>query len=211
MEDYQLISELSSINEQEHIEYLGNKVLYDLCDKYPLHEKDQEIFAKIWLIGRSYAATLERGIGSNKDDNDLFYQKVVAKIRTSDFDKSLSELKGRNLTAENIKSIFDVYKKLHELTLTFERGQKHSFCSKYLHFHYPNLFFIYDSRAVESISKMKIDISMFKDLKSEYKYLPYFSFFLSCFQLREMVFKSKELTPRQIDIFLVNRANKRKR
>lgn len=213
MRDYQLINELSSINEQEHIEYLGNKMLYDLCDKYPLHEKDQEIFAKIWLIGRSYAATLERGIGLNKDDNDLFYQKVVTIIMTSDFDKSLSVLKGKSLTVENITSIFYVYKKLHELTLNFERGQKHSFCSKYLHFHYPDLFFIYDSRAVESISKIKIDISMFKDLKSEYNNLPYFSFFLRCFQLREIVHKSNQiiLTPRQIDICLVNWANERKR
>ena len=39
---------------------LGNKVLYDLCSSYPYHKTDEEIIAKIWLIGRSYAAAIER-------------------------------------------------------------------------------------------------------------------------------------------------------
>lgn len=39
---------------------LGNKVLYDLCRKYPRHEGYPEIIAKIWIIGRSYAAAIER-------------------------------------------------------------------------------------------------------------------------------------------------------
>jgi len=39
---------------------LGNRILYDMCQSYPGHSKDDEIVAKIWLIGRSYAASIER-------------------------------------------------------------------------------------------------------------------------------------------------------
>lgn len=39
---------------------LGNRVLYDLCQSHPEHTRDDEIVAKIWLIGRSYAASIER-------------------------------------------------------------------------------------------------------------------------------------------------------
>jgi hypothetical protein len=39
---------------------LGNSVLYDLCRKHPSHKTADEILAKVWLIGRSYAASIER-------------------------------------------------------------------------------------------------------------------------------------------------------
>jgi hypothetical protein len=39
---------------------LGNDILYEMCEKYPGHDEDNEIIAKIWLIGRSYAAAIER-------------------------------------------------------------------------------------------------------------------------------------------------------
>lgn len=214
MEIQQLIKELISLNEQKNIEYLGNKILYDLCKKYPSHTNDQEIFAKIWLIGRSYAATLERGVGSNKDDNDLFYNKVVAKIKNSKIDDTLKKLYGKNLTLGNLNEILSTYETFHKLTQSFERGQKHSFCSKYLHFHFPDLFFIYDSRAVESISSLKLDISQYKEFKVKYKNLPYVGFYLRCFQLlRETVSYPNErnFSPRQIDMLLINMANEKKR
>lgn len=40
---------------------MGNQVLYDLCRRHPGHSEPGEILAKIWLIGRSYAAAIERG------------------------------------------------------------------------------------------------------------------------------------------------------
>ena len=39
---------------------LGNKILYDMCQQYPFHNKSSEVIAKVWLIGRSYAAAIER-------------------------------------------------------------------------------------------------------------------------------------------------------
>ena len=39
---------------------IGNDVLYQMCEKYPSHTNEEEIIGKIWLIGRSYAAAIER-------------------------------------------------------------------------------------------------------------------------------------------------------
>lgn len=40
---------------------IGNQTLYNLCEKYPLSEKNKDgISAQMWLIGRSYAASPER-------------------------------------------------------------------------------------------------------------------------------------------------------
>ena len=67
---------------------LGNKVLYDLCSTYPFHKTDQEIIAKIWLIGRSYAAAIERRKNKDLDAaGDLFYEdKVTPAIKRSGID-----------------------------------------------------------------------------------------------------------------------------
>ena len=39
---------------------LGNDVLYKLCAMHPRHTEDAVIIGKFWLIGRSYAAAIER-------------------------------------------------------------------------------------------------------------------------------------------------------
>ena len=39
---------------------LGNSVLYNLCENNFDHSSDEKIIAKVWLIGRVYAAAIER-------------------------------------------------------------------------------------------------------------------------------------------------------
>lgn len=46
---------------------LGNQVLYDVCRQNPDHTDEQAIIAKILLIGRTYAAAIERR-GQNRID-----------------------------------------------------------------------------------------------------------------------------------------------
>lgn len=38
----------------------GNSVLYRMCEEEPEHKEIDVIVGKIWLIGRSYAAAIER-------------------------------------------------------------------------------------------------------------------------------------------------------
>src|SRR5665213_1000982 len=55
---------------------LGNNVLYKLCAEHPGHGDADVIIAKTWLIGRAYAAALERR--RNADVwGDAFYVKVA--------------------------------------------------------------------------------------------------------------------------------------
>ena len=64
--------------EEKAVWQLANGILYDLCKKHPLHKKRDEVIAKVWLIGRSYAASLERGRETN-DSSDNFYEGALAK------------------------------------------------------------------------------------------------------------------------------------
>lgn len=77
---------------------IGNQALYDLCSRYPRHIDDAEIIAKIWLIGRTYAASIERGKGETVGldiSNDRFYTEHVTKVlRKSQLDTTLKALEG---------------------------------------------------------------------------------------------------------------------
>ncbi len=56
---------------------LSNEILYDMCRIYPEHDTHEKIIAKIWLIGRSYAASIERKKNAAQI-GDSFYTEVVA-------------------------------------------------------------------------------------------------------------------------------------
>lgn len=130
---------------------LGNDVLYQLCKDYPEHKTPEEIIAKIWLIGRAYAAAIERR--KNKDEkNDAFYEKtVVPAIQKSSLDEYLNKVSIFNeITLENIPKILETHNYLTNLFTRISGIEKRSLASKYLHFHFPKLFFLYDSRVVAS-------------------------------------------------------------
>ena len=64
-----LNSKLSAILNAESSKWAyANSILYEMCSKTPLHNDADVIVGKIWLIGRSYAAAIERR--KNKDDTD---------------------------------------------------------------------------------------------------------------------------------------------
>ena len=194
--------------ESDRVEFLGDEILYELCLKYPRHDIKSQIYAKVWLIGRAYAVALERGKTTDTVVNDFFYQDVVSKIQSSDIDKVFDKLRSTNCKTDDI---LKVYIELIKLTKTFNRGTKHSFCSKYLHFHFPELFFIYDSRAVSNISKIKLDISKYMNNSIETRDLPYLKFYYKCLALQELIQEkfNIHLTPRQIDTFLLKDENEK--
>ena len=55
----------------------ANGILYQMCKENPSHDDRNVIVGKIWLIGRSYAAAIERRKNAS-DSNDDFYYNVVA-------------------------------------------------------------------------------------------------------------------------------------
>ena len=109
----------------------GNRVLYDLCRKYPWHTDEEEICAKMWLIGRSYAAAIERRPKSDYVGG-RFYQDVVGpKIRNSKIDKWLASIaRYRKPSWENCSDIIAVHKKLTDLLYKISGVEKRSLASK---------------------------------------------------------------------------------
>ncbi|MFO0905737.1 MAG: hypothetical protein U0939_22205 [Pirellulales bacterium] len=66
---------------------LGNQVLYDLRRQYAGHTDEQAVIAKIWLIGRTYAAAIERRRTKSELTGDRFYlEEVLPNVRGSGLD-----------------------------------------------------------------------------------------------------------------------------
>jgi hypothetical protein len=188
---------------------LGNKTLYDLCSKNPGHKDDQAILAKIWLIGRAYAAAIERRRQTSDVvfEGDSFYTDNVApKMRKSQIDKWLSELKGiKEPNEQNLGIILNTHYKLTCLFEEISGLEKRSLASKYLHFHFPHLFFIYDTRAVTALrgGPARTVRAAYADTKIDNEYR---KFCEKCLQARNFIeekYRSK-LTPRQLDNLLLD-------
>ena len=138
---------------KDSIWMLGNNILYKLCSDFPKHTNPEEICAKIWLIGRAYAASIERR-KNKKEINDKFYANFIEAFikfnNTEEFDKQLNSLKNKEFDEKTLKKILELHFKLTEFFNNQTKLKKRSLASKYLHFHIP-IFPIYDSRANNSL------------------------------------------------------------
>ncbi|MBP7434434.1 hypothetical protein KA996_12900 [bacterium] len=138
---------------------LGNSVLYNLCRKHPTHKTEGEVLAKIWLIGRSYAAALERRKNKEKESSsDDFYNNAADQIQQSEIDKWIEESRNNNDPEVHIKT----HKEVTTLFETITGLEKRSLASKYLHFHLPKKFFIYDSRAAGAMPALLRELGIKK-------------------------------------------------
>lgn len=132
----------------------GNEVLYRLCSDHPSHKDDATIIAKIWLIGRSYAAAIERRRGKDEmPGGDGFYEKKVAPaIKSSLVDAWLRAVAAD--TTNDVALTLETHGKVTALFTRISKMQKRSLASKYLHFHAPERFYIFDSRAGRALASL---------------------------------------------------------
>jgi hypothetical protein len=200
--------------QQKNVWDFGNAILYKLCKDNFNHDLEDHILTKVLFIGRIYAAAVERRKNKSNDINDNFYTDTVAPtFRKSKLDNKLSDLKSAKPDkVENIKSILQTHYYLTSMLKKITALDKRSFSSKYLHFHLPDLFYIYDSRAVSALRQFTSQVP--KDLKhilvidsidNEYA-----KFYCKCFDLKRQIktqFKI-DLTHRQLDNLLIEVANK---
>jgi len=190
---------------------LGNKVLYDLCAKHPAHKDAAVIIAKLILVGRTYAAALERRRKFLDYVGDRFYLEVVVpKISQSRIDGWLTQLnKIRTVDEHTSQTILEVHFKVMGLFENISGLEKRSLASKYLHFHFPELFYIYDKRAKNGLSKLSSILNSVD--RNDYPFdKEYSKLFLKCLRLRKHIQENYRvfLTPRQIDKLLIFLANK---
>ena len=181
----------------------GNEILYAMCRQEPKHIDPNVVSGKVWLIGRAYAAAIERGAGSARErgGNDI-HESIAPAIVDSDLDKWIEAVADiRKVEFDNLQRVLSIHKKFIDLLKVLTKRDRRSFASKYLHFHNPLAFFIYDSRA-ESELRKQIDR---KNLKQQLAVLStctefdktYAKFVVSCFAYQKQ--HDVELTPRELD------------
>ncbi len=190
----------------------GNDRLYQLCHDQPKHEDDSIIIAKIWLIGRAYAAPVERRKRKGHASfirGDPFYEQCVAPVlKESELDAKIDELSQyASIEEDAIVPILGLHQhlvvKLGEIT----HDLKHSLASKYLHFHLPPLFYIYDNNASQMLNKLLPRHTATRKVPGNYDAI-YQAFFLKMLDLRDKIHDAPEfgqvLTPRELDRLLRN-------
>lgn len=210
-----------AINKRKSKWDLANQTLYDLCKKYKEHKNYDEIIAKIWAIGRSYSAAIERG--RNDDDSqgfDFYPDRVAPCIRKEEIDKWLKTIEGfKHIDCNNLESILKVHYKVSELFgkingRELKDGKKpilRSLASKYLHFHFPKLFFIYDLRSSTAVKALREDLGITKRCKNNISGVDneYRIFSQYCLQVRSHIepIIGRELNPRDLDYLLLEYEN----
>lgn len=193
---------------------LGNRVLYDLCRNHPAHENAEEVIAKVWLIGRSYAAAIERrrrGWSESQIGDDFYEETVAPKMMGSGIDAWIAD--ASRTSDPGSRAAVVAHGKLTALFEKMTGQQKRSLASKYLHFHSPNAFFIYDSRARDAIAKVTPRPRSTPHSDAPEGDKEYRNFTRRCVWLREHVRCSSRicLTPREIDKLLLKIADDERR
>jgi len=186
---------------------LGNNVLYELCKNNPKHESDEAIIAKIWLIGRAYAAAVERRKNAKVTSDDFYEKDIVDAIKKSKVDEWLANLPDQIANPwEQLSSAITAHKRLMDLFKEITELEKRALASKYLHFHRPDVFFLYDSRAKKALSMVTPNIRQIADINCEESDTEYLNLVRRCLWLRDNIAKQYDvvLTPRQIDNILLN-------
>jgi len=181
----------------------GNQVLYDMCKANPEHKSTQVIIGKIWLIGRTYAAAVERRRNKGSETGDAFYEEVVApKIRQSDIDIWFEAIRASNKV--DVALHLQTHARVTNLLTEISGLEKRSLASKYLHFHFPELFYIYDSRAQNVVSALTEPLGRRLPALQEHDHA-YAQFFFRCRDLQQRLasLAGRSLSLREFDKVLL--------
>lgn len=186
----------------------ANSILYKMCEEQKYHDDENVVVGKIWLIGRSYAAAIERR-KNVEDANDEFYYEKVAPAMIDigkELDTRLERLRqSKGTTVDNLGEVLSTHKFLMDTFNDITGLEKRSLASKYLHFHCPDKFFIYDSRARLGIGKL-VKRPNKKALSGLNCDLEYGDFVCRMIELQNCLrssFDMADLTPRKMDSFLL--------
>ena len=205
-----LISALSASLDTPNTRWsFGNQILYDMCAENPLHNDADVIVGKIWIIGRTYAAAIERRKTNTNFEDDFYYEIVAPKLLSigPELDERIREINQYSLlTDKNLDLVLTTHKFLLDAFSEITNLEKRSLASKYLHFHCPDMVFIYDSRANTGVrSRVRLNTK-----KAAVHYScgcdkEYSDFCVRMLEFREFIadFSGKTLSPRELDSLIL--------
>jgi hypothetical protein len=206
----------SAIEEYEREWRLLDHALYRLCRQHRGHASSAEVFAKVFIIGRTYQTGIERQVetkGGQGSSISQVAEKLIAHSRTVDrlFDalSSVSE----PIDATKLRLIAEVHGEVINLLLPITRDERvpRAFVSKYLHFHFP-VVPIYDSYAESSLRSLvhwDSALEVFeKPTRADQEYVWYLMRFLNLYS--EAASRKLRLTVKYLDHYLVWKADQKK-
>ncbi|GBF49450.1 hypothetical protein LPTSP4_09630 [Leptospira ryugenii] len=207
-------------SEFESIWDKGNSILYELCRENPRHDDLEMTVAKSWLIGRSYSVALERrykSVSNGQITNiPKLYEAFHGLWQSSDLQSQLDrEISKKSMASfENLEDFSETLKLHHDLTVSIRRfsGQGISFASKYLHFHAPKRFPIYDQiskvNLKNELEKANLDYTTRSNIDFNFDSIDdeYLVFCVNLLSLKKKLEskgnRSELLTFREIDTYL---------
>lgn len=92
---------INEYNDNDTRYRLANDKLYEIVTMYPLHTNADEIVTKLWIIGRTYAAAVERRNNKDLTPGDFYYDYVAPALMRLDENQS-------NILDEKINSLRDI-------------------------------------------------------------------------------------------------------
>lgn len=136
---------------------LIDEVLYGLCRQYPDHGDRRAVCAKLAMIGRVYAAGLERRVTPPAGQQAIGVITNFVVERAIEVDQIISRLQPLHepMTADAMSAVVEEHGKLTSLLREVATDGKapRSFASKYLHFHNP-VVPIFDEYARQGITRL---------------------------------------------------------
>lgn len=182
-----------------------NKVLYRLAKQYPGHRDGEQIYAKVVIIGKTYSAALERNKTHDRKKSSLYWDHVIPSMQKKGIDAQLDSVRHyQRITEENLPEMLRVHKKLMDAVGEATGQADRSFASKYLHFHLPKLFFLYDTYAQQAVNTLVGYQRKYTVPNTDEEYAAYS---WKCMLLRDAIkaqFKTT-LSPRQLDNLLMRK------
>ena len=184
-----------------------NEILYQICEQYPAQNDIDQIVAKFWIIGRSYAAAVERVRGV-KINGDAYYDHVAPAVIqiSSALETAIHDINQSACLDETIiLKIVQTHCLLEEAVFKAVSMYKRSLCSKYLHFHCRKSVPIYDSQAAWAlrslVSKDKGDLQLFSGHQIDEEYADFALRFLFLKNEIQNEYQS-DLSVREMDVLL---------